>query len=228
MQASVIKINGIAPSCQKALEGSGFVVGPDLVMTNAHVVAGTSEVTVDSPDGPLDADVVLFDPEEDVAVLRVSQLQAPVLPFAPNPAESGSDAIVLGYPGGGPYTASPARIREIINLSGPDIYRTGTVQREVYTVRGSVRQGNSGGPLVNSNGEVLGVVFGAAVDDPDTGFVLTATEISDGGTSAFERDAQDFLVHDVWGFLVHVVPDVPHCSTRQPRCPVPIAIEGGG
>jgi S1-C subfamily serine protease len=143
-------------------------------------------VTVDSPDGPLDADVVLFDPEEDVAVLRVSQLQAPVLPFAPNPAESGSDAIVLGYPGGGPYTASPARIREIINLSGPDIYRTGTVQREVYTVRGSVRQGNSGGPLVNSNGEVLGVVFGAAVDDPDTGFVLTATEISDELARSFD------------------------------------------
>lgn len=179
LQASVIKINGVAPSCQKALEGSGFVVAPDLVMTNAHVVAGTAEVTVDSPDGELDAEVVLFDPEEDVAVLRVAQLRAPVLQFASNPAESGSDAIVLGYPGGGPYTASPARIREVINLSGPDIYRTGTVEREVYTVRGSVRQGNSGGPLVNSSGEVLGVVFGAAVDDPDTGFVLTAAEIAD-------------------------------------------------
>ncbi|OZF33744.1 acid resistance serine protease MarP [Rhodococcus sp. 14-2483-1-2] len=186
LQSSVIKINGIAPSCQKALEGSGFVVGSDLVMTNAHVVAGTSEVTVDSPNGPLDADVVLFDPEEDIAVLRVSQLQAPVLAFAPTPAESGTDAIVLGYPGGGPYTASPARIREIINLSGPDIYRTGTVQREVYTVRGSVRQGNSGGPLVNSSGEVLGVVFGAAVDDPDTGFVLTASEIADELAQSFD------------------------------------------
>ncbi|MEO7077651.1 MAG: acid resistance serine protease MarP, partial [Rhodococcus sp. (in: high G+C Gram-positive bacteria)] len=85
----------------------------------------------------------------------------------------------LGYPGGGPYTASPARVRETLNLKGPNIYRTGTVQRQVYTVRGSVRQGNSGGPLVAEDGQVLGLVFGAAVDDPDTGFVLTAPEVSD-------------------------------------------------
>ncbi|MGB3372401.1 MAG: acid resistance serine protease MarP, partial [Rhodococcus sp. (in: high G+C Gram-positive bacteria)] len=94
-------------------------------------------------------------------------------------AVSGESAIVLGYPGGGPYTASPARVRETLNLSGPDIYRTGTVEREVYTVRGTVRQGNSGGPLVAQDGQVLGLVFGAAVDDPDTGFVLTADEVAD-------------------------------------------------
>jgi S1-C subfamily serine protease len=174
-----LKISGVAPSCQKALEGSGFVVAPELVMTNAHVVAGTDGVTVDSLGTVLDADVVLFDPEEDVAILRVPGLQAPVLNFAPDPAVSGESAIVLGYPGGGPYTASPARVREVLNLNGPDIYRTGTVERQVYTVRGTVRQGNSGGPLVTENGQVLGLVFGAAVDDPDTGFVLTAAEIAD-------------------------------------------------
>ncbi|MFC8179410.1 MULTISPECIES: acid resistance serine protease MarP [Nocardiaceae] len=179
LHESVLKISGVAPSCQKALEGSGFVVAPELVMTNAHVVAGTDGVTVDSLGTVLDADVVLFDPEEDVAILRVPGLQAPVLNFAPDPAVSGESAIVLGYPGGGPYTASPARVREVLNLNGPDIYRTGTVERQVYTVRGTVRQGNSGGPLVTENGQVLGLVFGAAVDDPDTGFVLTAAEIAD-------------------------------------------------
>ncbi len=179
LHQSVLKISGVAPSCQKALEGSGFVVAPELVMTNAHVVAGTDGVTIDSLGTVFDAEVVLFDPEEDVAILRVPGLQAPVLNFAGSSAVSGESAIVLGYPGGGPYTASPARVRETLNLSGPDIYRTGTVEREVYTVRGTVRQGNSGGPLVAQDGQVLGLVFGAAVDDPDTGFVLTADEVAD-------------------------------------------------
>lgn len=179
LQQSVLKVSGVAPSCQKALEGSGFVVAPQVVMTNAHVVAGTEGVTVDSLGTVYDAEVVLFDPEEDVAILRVPGLDVPVMNFSPEPAVSGESAIVLGYPGGGPYTASPARIRETLNLEGPDIYRTGTVERQVYTVRGSVRQGNSGGPLVAEDGQVLGLVFGAAVDDPDTGFVLTADEIGD-------------------------------------------------
>jgi S1-C subfamily serine protease len=93
-------------------------------------------------------------------------------------AESGTDSVVLGYPGGGDFTATPARIREIIQLNGPDIYHTTTVTREVYTIRGTVRQGNSGGPLIDREGRVLGVVFGAAVDDVDTGFVLTANEVA--------------------------------------------------
>lgn len=179
LQGSVLRIRGIAESCQKALEGSGFVIGQNRVITNAHVVAGTSSVAVDTAQGPLDAEVVLFDPAVDIAVLNVPDLEAPVLPFAAEPADPGTDAIVLGYPGGGPYTASPARVRETLDLNGPDIYRTGTVNREVYTVRGSIRQGNSGGPLVASDGRVLGVVFGAAVDNSDTGFVLTAAEVAD-------------------------------------------------
>jgi S1-C subfamily serine protease len=105
-------------------------------------------------------------------------LDAPVLPVAPEQARTGDNAVVLGYPGGGPDTASAARVREVLNLNGPDIYKAGTTQREVYTVRGSIRQGNSGGPMVDDQGRVLGVVFGAAVDDSDTGFVLTAQEVS--------------------------------------------------
>ena len=115
----------------------------------------------------------------DVAVLAVPGLKSPVLPLAPAPAQTGQNAIVLGYPGGGPYTASAARVRETLDLTGPNIYRSGTVEREVYTVRGSIRQGNSGGPLMSTDGLVLGVVFGAAVDDPDTGFVLTAAEVAE-------------------------------------------------
>ena len=111
LQQSVLKISGVASSCQKALEGSGFVVAPELVMTNAHVVAGTDGVTVDSVGSVFDAEVVLFDSEEDVALLRVPGLRAPVLNFRADPAAPGEGAIVLGYPGGGPYTASSARVR---------------------------------------------------------------------------------------------------------------------
>lgn len=178
LRPSVLRINGVAPSCQRALEGSGFVVAPERVMTNAHVVAGTESITVDTMTGSLPAQVVLFDSSVDIAILAVPGLDVPVLPFAQQPAQTGDSALVLGYPGGGPYTASAARVREVLNLNGPDIYKAGTTQREVYTVRGSIRQGNSGGPMVNDQGEVLGVVFGAAVDDSDTGFVLTANEVS--------------------------------------------------
>ncbi|MEV0683819.1 MarP family serine protease [Nocardia sp. NPDC050378] len=178
LQPSVLRIRGVAPSCQRALEGSGFVVAPERVMTNAHVVAGTTSVSVDTARGPLDANVVLFDPSKDIAVLAVPGLTSPVIPLAPTPAASGESAIVLGYPGGGPYTASAARVRETLDLTGPTIHRDGTVEREVYTVRGQVRAGNSGGPLVDTDGQVLGVVFGAAVTDDDTGYVLTLDEVA--------------------------------------------------
>jgi S1-C subfamily serine protease len=177
LQHSVLRIHGVAPSCQRMLEGSGFVVAPDRIMTNAHVVAGTASLQVDTSSGPLDATVVLFDPSKDVAVLAVPGLQAPVIPLAPAAATSGTSSIVLGYPGGGKYTASAARVRETLDLTGPNIYKSATVEREVYTVRGQVRAGNSGGPLVDTQGEVLGVVFGAAVTDDDTGYVLTLGEV---------------------------------------------------
>ena len=179
-EESVLKIRGQAPSCSRALEGTGFVVAPERVLTNAHVVAGTSSVEVDTlDDGAMEATVVSFDPGTDVAVLAVPGLDAPVLPFAPADAETGQDAIVLGYPLDGPYTAAAARVRERVQLRGPDIYSSRMVVRDVYTVRAVVRSGNSGGPLLDTRGRVLGVVFGAAVDDEDTGFVLTDDEVVD-------------------------------------------------
>jgi S1-C subfamily serine protease len=177
-QPSVVKIRAIAPSCQKVLEGSGFVLSPDRVMTNAHVVAGANSVTVEASGNPYDATVVSYDPTVDIAILSVPNLPPGPLAFANTPVKSGAEAIVMGYPGGGGFVATPARIRELIELSGPDIYRSATVNREVYTIRASVEQGNSGGPLIDLNGQVLGVVFGAAVDDNDTGFVLTAKEVA--------------------------------------------------
>jgi S1-C subfamily serine protease len=177
-QPSVVKIRAIAPSCQKVLEGSGFVLSPDRVMTNAHVVAGANSVTVEASGNSYDATVVSYDPTVDIAILSVPNLPPGPLAFANTPVTSGTEAIVLGYPGGGSFVATPARIRELIELSGPDIYRNATVNREVYTVRASVEQGNSGGPLIDLNGQVLGVVFGAAVDENDTGFVLTAKEVA--------------------------------------------------
>lgn len=177
-EPSVVKIRAIAPGCQKVLEGSGFVLSPDRVMTNAHVVAGANNVTVEASGNPYDATVVSYDPTVDVAILAVPNLPPQPLAFADAPVKGGTDALVLGYPGGGGFVATPARVREIIELSGPDIYRNATVNREVYTVRATVEQGNSGGPMIDLNGKVLGVVFGAAVDDNDTGFVLTAKEVA--------------------------------------------------
>lgn len=177
VRPSVVKIRGAAPSCSRSLEGSGFVIAPQRVLTNAHVVAGTDEVVVEVGAGELRARVVYYDSNTDIAVLDVPSLTAPPLRFAPAAAASGSDAIVLGYPLDGPYTASAARVRERIQLSGPNIYDSQTVRRDVYTVRAQVRSGNSGGPLIDPNGNVLGVVFGAAVDDPDTGFALTADQV---------------------------------------------------
>jgi S1-C subfamily serine protease len=177
-QPSVVKVHAIAPSCQKVLEGSGFVLSPDRVMTNAHVVAGADTVSVAVNGNPYDATVVSYDPSVDIAILAAPNLPAQPLAFADEAAKTGTDALVMGYPGGGDFQATPARVRETIQLSGPDIYRNATVNREVYTVRATVEQGNSGGPMIDMNGRVLGVVFGAAVDDNDTGFVLTAREVS--------------------------------------------------
>lgn len=177
-QASVLRIRGMAPNCQKVLEGTGFVIAPARVMTNAHVVAGSDSVAVDAGGKSYDATVISFDPKADISILAVPDLPEQPLAFASTEAKADADALVLGYPGGGIFEATPARIREIINLEGPDIYRSETVTRRVYTIRGTVQQGNSGGPMIDMNGKVLGVVFGAAVDDADTGFVLTAEEVA--------------------------------------------------
>jgi S1-C subfamily serine protease len=178
-KASVLKIYGTAVSCSRAIEGSGFVYAPGLVVTNAHVVAGTDRVTVQvSPLENLSAQVVVYDPETDVAVLRVAGLKATPLKFAPKAAVSGDNAIVLGYPENGPFTADAARIRDQQQIVGPDIYNQQQVKRQIYAIRGTVRSGNSGGPLIAPDGTVLGIVFATALDSSNTGFVLTYSQIA--------------------------------------------------
>lgn len=173
---SVVKVLGSAPSCARRIEGSGFVYASERVMTNAHVVAGTRDVAVELGRKRYEARVVVYDPDRDLAVLHVPGLPAPALPFSAREADTGADAIVLGFPLDGPFTAQSARIRDLSEITGPNIYESRNVTREVYTIRAPVRSGNSGGPLIDPQGRVLGVIFAAASDDDSTGFAVSAAE----------------------------------------------------
>ncbi|PVC92860.1 serine protease [Streptomyces sp. CS090A] len=195
---SIVKVVGTAPSCGKVLEGTGFVFSGRRVMTNAHVVGGVSEPTVQiGGEGRLyDAKVVLYDWQRDIAVLDVPDLRAMPLEFTgPNDdAQSGDSAIVAGFPENGAYDVRSARVRARIDANGPDIYQRGTVLRDVYSLYATVRQGNSGGPLLTPDGKVYGVVFAKSLDDPDTGYALTADEIREdieiGRTANQQVDSQ--------------------------------------
>ena len=177
-RASVLKITGAAPSCNKRIEGSGFVYAPERVMTNAHVVAGVQRPMVEVGGSQLEATVVLFDPGRDIAVLVVPGLTRPALSFDLAVAGAGADAIILGYPRDGPFRADPARISGSQPARGRDIYDQGSIVREIYSLRGLVQPGNSGGPLIDLQGRVDGVIFAAAADDPNIGYALTADEVA--------------------------------------------------
>ena len=176
VRPSIIHVMGDADVCARRLMGSGFVASQDYVVTNAHVVAGTETVRLDTVLGIKEAEVVYYNPGVDLAVLYSPGLDIPPLAWAPQPAATGDDAVVMGFPKSGPFTASPARVRDRLTIAGPDIYAQGRVERDAYTVRGTVQQGNSGGPLLNAQGEVLGVIFGASVDDSETGYAITSQE----------------------------------------------------
>ncbi|MFE6635138.1 MarP family serine protease [Streptomyces tendae] len=178
---SIVKVMGTAPDCGKVLEGTGFVFSDRRVMTNAHVVGGVDEPTVQigGEGHKYDATVVLYDWRRDIAVLDVPELDAPALRFTDEDEDAQDDdgAIVAGFPENGAYDVRAARVRGRITANGPDIYHRDTVRRDVYSLYATVRQGNSGGPLLTPEGEVYGVVFAKSLDDPDTGYALTADEI---------------------------------------------------
>jgi S1-C subfamily serine protease len=175
----VFKVRGTAPSCSRVIEGSGFVYAPDHILTNAHVVAGVAQgqLQVYSQNGTAHkATVVFYDPQVDIAVLYVPGLNLAPLSFA-GQAQMGADAVVAGYPLDQGFTPRAARVGDIQDATGPDIYQTSQVTRQIYEIKADVEPGNSGGPLIAPNGSVYGVVFAAAVGVPDTGFVLTAAEV---------------------------------------------------
>jgi S1-C subfamily serine protease len=177
-EASIVKVTGTATACSLSIEGSGFVISPQHVLTNAHVVAGVNmSLEVMSPGGNSHrATVVLYDPNRDVAILDVPGLAAPALQFA-DPAPSGVAAIVAGYPLNERFTAVAARVGAAFPATGANIYRTGSVTRQIYDVRAKILPGNSGGPLLSSDGLVYGVVFAASTYYQATGYALTANEV---------------------------------------------------
>ncbi|MFF9869305.1 MULTISPECIES: MarP family serine protease [unclassified Streptomyces] len=195
-QKSIVKVVGTAQGCGKVLEGTGFVFSERRVMTNAHVVGGVDEPTVQiGGQGKLyDAKVVLYDWQRDIAVLDVPDLKATPLQFTDTDAASGDSAIVAGFPENGAYDVRSARVRGRINAEGPDIYHHGEVRRDVYSLFATVRQGNSGGPLLTPEGKVYGVIFARSLDDVNTGYALTVDEIREdiarGRTANQQVDSQ--------------------------------------
>ncbi|WP_189537729.1 MarP family serine protease [Streptomyces roseolilacinus] len=191
-QQSIVKVVGTAGGCGKVLEGTGFVFGERRVMTNAHVVGGVDEPTVQiGGQGKLyDATVVLYDWERDIAVLDVPDLRARPLEFTETDARSGDSAIVAGFPENGAYDVRSARVRGRINADGPDIYHRGEVRRDVYSLYATVRQGNSGGPLLTADGKVYGVIFARSLDDASTGYALTVDEIREDITLGLSANQQ--------------------------------------
>lgn len=166
---SVVRVLGTA--CGLGVEGSGWVAAPGLVVTNAHVVAGGEDTTITTIDGAsVDATPVHYDPENDLAVLRV-EADLPALPVVRDP-RSGTGGAVLGYPENGPFAASPARLGETQTAISQDSYGRGPIRREIAFLRGRVRSGNSGGPLVDSSGRVLGTLFASTTSGPSGGFAV--------------------------------------------------------
>ncbi len=193
VRGSVVKVSGEAPSCSRGINGSGFVYDDERVMTNAHVLAGVDHPTVLAEGRDYDATIVYVDQQVDIAVLAVPGLPQVPLTFTGVERESGSDSIIMGYPGGGDLQVGSARIRELSEIRGPNFRADGTVVREVYSLFGQVRAGNSGGPLLDTDGTVLGVVFASAVDDPATGYALSAGQVAtaamQGSSSTSEVDS---------------------------------------
>jgi S1-C subfamily serine protease len=192
-EESVLKIRG-SNDCGRGVEGTGFLYAPDRLMTNAHVVAGVDDPEVEIDGESVDADTVYYNPDLDVAVLAVESGNRPTLAFDTG-AEAGEGVAILGYPEDGPYDVQVGRIRSEQRLRSPDIYGEGTVIREVFSLRGLVRPGNSGGPIVTSAGEAAGVVFAASVTDEETGYAITAGQVSEsaaaGRASSDEVDTGD-------------------------------------
>ena len=168
---SVVKVLGTA--CGVGVEGSGWVAGNGVIVTNAHVVAGQddTQVLVEGQEPGLDAQAIAFDSENDIAVLRVNGLDAPTLDLAQDP-RAGTSAAILGFPLNGPYNVRPGRLGQTREVLTQDAYGRGPVRRRIASLRGVVRSGNSGGPMVDGNGRVVGTIFAATTSGPRGGYAV--------------------------------------------------------
>lgn len=175
-QASVVKIEG--QGCGGIVEGSGFVVGTNLIATNAHVVAGIRQPYVLDADGTHTAQPIWFDPNLDFAVLKVNNLAGDPLVFSGSNIPRGTAAAVLGYPGGGNFEADPAAVLDEFTATGRNIYNQSETERDVYEIRAKVVPGNSGGPLILKDGSVAGVVFAESTKYPRIGYALTNDQVT--------------------------------------------------
>jgi S1-C subfamily serine protease len=173
-ESETLKIQGYG--CGGIVFGSGFPVGPGMVLTNAHVVAGTQGTTVRNSAGrSLPARVVLFDSQRDVAILYVPRLA--LAPITEAGAGPGTQGAAIGYPGGGPEQVTPAAVDREVKAEGRDIYGQRLVVRSIWIIEAKVEPGNSGGPLVDLNGNVIGVIFAASTSSPGQAYALTDAEV---------------------------------------------------
>lgn len=184
-RASVVKIEG--KGCGGISQGSGFVADTNLVITNAHVVAGVEQPYILDGNGRHPAEVLWFDPELDMSVLRTSGLKGAPLPLRADLTASGAPAAVLGYPGGGDFSAHPAVVVDSFKAIGRDIYNQSKTSREVYSLKADIRPGNSGGPLIDKTGNVIGLIFAESTTYDDVGYALTMARVVEGLEQAKNR-----------------------------------------
>jgi len=176
--ASVLRITGNAVACGQSQSGSGFVIAPERVMTNAHVVAGVTEAVVEVPGaGALTGRIVYFDPVDDLAIIAVPGLAAAPLTLQGDLAVD-SEGVSLGYPFGGPFDSDPARVMSLGSVLVADIYGQSPTDRAVYTLAADVQQGESGGPLLSADGRVAGVIFAKAANTANVGYALAMSEVT--------------------------------------------------
>ncbi|SFS08368.1 Colicin V production protein [Microbacterium sp. cf046] len=175
--ASVARVSGVAFACGTSASGSGFVIAPDRVVTNAHVVAGVSAPVVELPGQPArEGRIVYFDPIDDLALIAVDDLGAAALGVV-EPLTPGTAAVIQGYPYGGPFTMVNAEVISAGSVFVPDIYGDSSELRDIYALAAQVHPGNSGGPLLTADGLVAGVVFARAETDADRGYAMTTSEL---------------------------------------------------
>jgi S1-C subfamily serine protease len=188
-KASVVKLEGLG--CGGVVEGSGFVASDDLVITNAHVVAGVNKPYVVDGTGQHSATAVWFDPNLDLAIMHVSNLAGAPLVINSDHVDRNVGGVVMGYPGGGAFTAGTAVVLDQFTAQGRNIYGNGDTQRDIYEMSAHIIPGNSGGPLINASGDVIGVVFAESTTYKNVGYALSTPQIS---SALKQAEAQNHTV----------------------------------